>query len=166
MQGKSDFIQLIKDHEGIIYKITSVYASDREDQKDLYQEVVYQLWKSFGSFKQASKISTWMYRVALNTAISYNKKAKRGGMRVPIDLDLLNRAEEIDPVKEERIKLLYQHIKKLSVIEKGIIVLYLEGKSHAEIAEITGFSKSNVGTRVGRIKQKLSVQIKKETSWN
>ncbi|MAB47667.1 MAG: RNA polymerase subunit sigma-70 [Flavobacteriaceae bacterium] len=161
MHTKEDFIQQIKENEGIIYKVARLYTNTTEDQKDVYQEIVYQLWKSYPSFKADSKISTWMYRVALNTAISNLKKEKRKGTRVSMDNFLLNKIDQVDTVMEERITLLYAHIKKLSVVERGIILLHLEGKSYDEIAAITGFTTTNVGTRLARIKNKLKSQIKK-----
>lgn len=160
MHTKEDFIQQIKENEGIIYKVARLYTNTTEDQKDVYQDIVYQLWKSYPSFKADSKISTWMYRVALNTAISNLKKEKRKGTRVSIDNFLLNKIDQVDTVMEERITLLYAHIKKLSVVERGIILLHLEGKSYDEIATITGFTATNVGTRLARIKNKLKSQIK------
>ncbi|MFD1293304.1 RNA polymerase sigma factor [Lutibacter holmesii] len=161
MQKQQNFIKLIKENEGIIYKITLVYAFNEEDQKDLYQEIVYQLWKSFDSFRGGSKISTWMYRIALNTSITSLKKEKRKGEQVSFNNDLLDRIDQIDTIMEDRIKLLYSHIKQLNTVEKGVILLYLEGKNYDEIAAITGFTSSNVGTRLNRIKQKLKSQIKK-----
>ena len=161
MQIKEEFIQNIKENEGIIYKITRIYSNNTEDQKDLYQEIVYQLWRSYKSFKGKSKISTWMYRIALNTSITHLKKEKRKGDQISFETVLLNRMEQIDTVMEERIKLLYAHIKNLNIVEKGIILLHLEGKNYDEIASITGFTATNVGTRLGRIKQKLKSEIKK-----
>lgn len=161
MHTKKEFIQDIKENEGIIYKITRIYSNNTEDQKDLYQEIVYQLWKSYSSFKENSKISTWMYRIALNTAISNLKKEKRKGSKVSIENLLLNQMDQVDTVMEERITLLYAHIKKLSIVERGIILLHLEGKNYDEIAAITGFTNTNIGTRLARIKQKIKSQIKK-----
>ena len=161
MHTKKEFIRDIKENEGIIYKITRIYSNNTEDQKDLYQEIVYQLWKSYSSFKGNSKISTWMYRIALNTAISNLKKEKRRGSQVSIDNLLLNQMDQVDTVMEERITLLYAHIKELSIVERGIILLHLEGKSYDEIATITGFTNTNIGTRLARIKQKLKTQVKK-----
>lgn len=159
MQRQNEFIQIIKQNEGIIYKVTLVYCSNKEEQKDLYQEIVYQLWKSFDSFRNESKISTWLYRIALNTSITHLKSEKRNGDRVPIDTILLNKIDCKDTLMEDRIQILYNHIKELNAIEKGIILLYLEGKNYEGIANITGFSISNVGTRLARIKKKLKSQI-------
>ena len=125
MHTKKEFIQDIKENEGIIYKVTRIYSNNTEDQNDLYQEIVYQLWKSYNSFKGNSKISTWMYRIALNTAISNLKKEKKRGSQVSIDNLLLNQMNEVDTAMEERITLLYAHIKKLSIVERGIILLHL-----------------------------------------
>jgi len=160
MPKKEDFVTVIKTNEAIIYKITAVYSNSTEDQKDLYQEIVYQLWKSYDSFRGDAKISTWLYRIALNTSIAHINREKRRGYRVPIDFELLNTAGEQDKETEERFNLLYAAIKKLNTAEKGIILLFLEGNSYEEIAAITGFTKTNIGTRLGRIKEKLRTQIK------
>lgn len=160
MDSKQEFIDLIKSNQGLIYKVTRVYTYSKEDEQDLYQEIVYQLWKSFGSFKNQSKLTTWMYRVALNTAITYLNKEKKQGNTVPIDEGVLNRSEADDSLKSEQLEIMYAHIKRLNTIEKGIILLYLEGKSYDEMAIITGFTASNIGTRLNRIKQKISDQIK------
>ena len=103
-----------------------------------------------------------MYRVALNTAISHLKKEKRKGHQVDLEKVLRDRIEHVDTIMEERITLLYAHIKNLSIVERGIILLYLEDKNYEEIASITGFSSTNIGTRINRIKQKLKAQIKKD----
>jgi RNA polymerase sigma factor (sigma-70 family) len=161
MQSKTEFVEIIKDNEGLIYKVTRLYTNSKEDAEDLYQEIVYQLWKSFGSFRNESKISTWLYRIALNTSITHLNKEKRKGNHQPVTDELFNKAETTDVLTEERMQILYAHLKKLNTIEKGVIFLYLEGKSYEEIAGITGFTVSNVGTRLVRIKQKLIAEIKK-----
>ena len=101
-----------------------------------------------------------MYRVALNTSITHSYKKKKTGDQVPLDEILHSGPDSPDPVKEERIEILYAQIRKLSILEKGIILLHLEGKNYEEIAVITGFTETNVGTRLNRIKQKLISQIK------
>ncbi|MCW5515223.1 RNA polymerase sigma factor [Muriicola sp. Z0-33] len=159
MGKEEEFAQIIKDNEGVIFKITTIYTNNQQDQKDLYQEIVYQLWKSYGSFRNEAKISTWMYRVALNTAIRQLQKQKRRPKGVPIDQVVAHQTENYDKEFEERLKLLYGHIKQLNVLEKGLILLLLEGKKYEEIAEITGLTPSNVGTRISRIKTKLKAQI-------
>ncbi len=160
MRNQEYFIKIIKENEGIIYKITRVYTQNETDQKDLYQEIVYQLWKGFEQFRGDAKVSTWMYRIALNTALFFNKQTQRNGHNVGLDT-LHLKQETADVVMEERIQLLYTHIKELQAIDRGIILLYLEGKKHDEIATITGLSTSNIGTRIGRIKKRLKKSIKK-----
>ncbi len=159
MQDETEFVALIKTHKGILFKVSNIYSDNYEDQKDLYQEIVFQLWKSFGSFRGESKISTWIYRIALNTSITHIRKKKKRGHQVDIDFELLNRADEQDTIIEEQMKILNAHIGKLSVVEKGLIILHLDGKNYDEIASITGFTATNVGTRLFRIKQKLKTQI-------
>ncbi|MCS4434747.1 RNA polymerase sigma factor [Aquiflexum gelatinilyticum] len=165
MDIKEHFTKVIKANEGLIYKITTLYTDEKQDRKDLYQEIVYQVWKSFGSFQEQSKLSTWMYRVALNTAIFHLKKTKKRPDTIPFEFEMESLIAEDDKVEEERIKLLYEQIQQLNLLDKGIILLFLEGKSHEEIAEIVGISTSNVGTKISRIKEKLKSQIKKNNDY-
>ena len=167
MEIAKQFTQVIKENEGIIIKVCSLYTFNPDDRDDLYQEIVYQLWKSFASFKAKAKLSTWMYRVALNTAIYFLKKEKKAIRTTPLEGSLLQFAEEMNKREEEKIQLLYQHIQLLSLLERGIILLYLESKSHEEIAEVMGLTTTNVGTRLSRIREKLKSQItKNQESWN
>ena len=160
MGKEEEFSQMIRDHEGIIFKITTLYTHNKQDQKDLYQDIVYQLWKSFDSFRQESRRSTWMYRVAMNTAITHIKNEKKTGRSVSIEKVVLDEIETDNQALEDRIKNMYVHINQLSVLEKGLILLLLEGKKYDEIAEITGLSATNVGTRISRIKNKLKSTMK------
>lgn len=162
MNKESTFTQIIREHEGVIFKITTIYTDNSEDQKDLYQEIVYQLWKSFDRYRGDSKITTWMYRVALNTALTRLKKEKRKGNQVGIDKVVMQQTEYYDQEFEEKLKILYAHIQGLNELEKGLILLLLEGKKYEEIASITGLSFTNVGTRISRIKNKLKTQIVKK----
>ncbi|MEM6802224.1 MAG: sigma-70 family RNA polymerase sigma factor [Bacteroidota bacterium] len=162
MNPEDTFIASLRQHEGIIYKVSSIYAREPEDRYDLYQEIILQLWKAWGSFKKQSKLSTWMYRIAMNTAITYIRKQKRRGKSVKIGQEVLERAEAENPALEERMNLLYRHIESLNKLDKALILLFLEEKNYEEIAEITGLSKSNVGTRLSRIKQRLKSQIRKK----
>ncbi len=155
------FVNAIKDNEGIIYKIARMYTNSSDDVNDLYQDIVYQLWRYFDTFKGDSKISTWIYRVAMNTSITQWRKEKRKGQKVDIEHLFLKQHESYDGQFEERLDIVYTHIKQLNHIEKGLMLLLLEGKKYEEIAEVTGFTSSNVGTRISRIKQKLKKQITK-----
>ena len=160
MRKEEAFTQLIKENEGIIFKISRVYCDTQENQKDLYQDIVFQLWKGFDSFRGDAKASTWMYRVALNTAFTFLRKEKRKGTSVTID-NLHLTYEPDDPILEERLKQMYAQIRQLSDVNKGIILLLLEGKKYEEIATITGFSRSKVATRISRIKEQLRTQLVK-----
>lgn len=160
MNREDEFIYLIQQNQGLIYKITTVYTRDREEQKDLYQEIVYQTWKSFDQFKKASKPSTWLYRVGMNTAITNLNRTKKRVTAVPLDGLDLDFADDLESGFEERLKVLYAEIRKLGLLDRGIVFLFLEGKSHDEIAEIVGISSSNVGTRLSRIKDKLRKVVK------
>lgn len=155
-------MEAIKANEGLIYKIASIYTDSTEDRKDLVQEIVYNLWKSFESFNQKSSLSTWMYRVAMNVAIYHLKVTKRKVLTVPLEghHDGFHEQEANDV--EEKLKTLRHHLNYLNLLDKGIVFLYLESKSYDEIAEIIGISSSNVGTRLSRIKEKLKKQISKK----
>lgn len=168
MNKEEEFVNLIQENQGLIYKVTMVYSNDKEEQNDLYQEIVYQTWKSFDGFKKASKPSTWLYRLSMNTAITHINKSKRKPLMVRLDQSLINYSEPIDAVKEEQIQWLYSQIRKLNLLDRGIMFLFLEDKSYEEIAQITGISTSNVGTRMSRIKQKLKAAAspKPITTWN
>ena len=162
MDKKERFTWVVKEHEALIFKVASLYTNSLEDREDLFQEIVFQLWKSFDSFKERSKLSTWMYRVAMNTAIYNLKTSKRKVNTIPIDLEREKSAEVIDEQEEEKIKLLYKNIQSLNLLERGLILLYLEGKSHEEIASILGITTTNVGTKFSRIKEKLRTKIIKK----
>lgn len=161
MKEEQAFVELIKQNEGIIHKITRLYTDDNSSREDLYQEIVYQLWKGFKTFRGEALISTWLYRVALNTALLNLKKNKKRGRNVSLEFVQL-KEEAYDPVVEERLKVLYATIRKLGDVERGIIFLFLEGKKYQEIALITGLTSSNVGTRIARIKDKLRTQMVKD----
>lgn len=159
MPREEEFIRIIRENEGLIYKVTSIYTEHSDDQQDLYQEIVYQLWKSFDSFQGTSKRSTWIYRVAMNTAITQGRKKKKRLEDHSLELLVNREPDNSDLLFEERLRTMYAHIKRLNKLEKGIVLLFLEGLSYEEIAEITGLSISNIGTRLSRIKQKLKASI-------
>lgn len=162
MDKKDRFIKVIKENEGLIFKVATLYTNRIQDKEDLYQEIVFQLWKSFHTFKEQSKLSTWMYRVAMNTAIYNLKSVKRQINTISIDTETERLPEVVDKSDEERLRLLYENIKALNLLDRGIILLYLEGKNHREIAEIIGISTTNVGTKILRIKEKLKSNIIKQ----
>lgn len=153
-----DFTQLVQQYERLIYKVCSIYTNDAEDSKDLFQEIVLQAWLSYPRFNHEAKFSTWLYRVALNTAINHIRKANRKP-RTTGDEALLNHIAEQQPVTQtEEYKILQRLIGGLPSLEKALILLYLDDYSYQEIADIMGISVSNVGTRINRIKEKLKKQ--------
>ena len=160
MDKKEQFIAAIQEHEGFIYKIAAVYTHTAEDRNDLVQEIIYQLWKSFESFDQRSGIGTWMYRVALNVAIYQLKKSSKRVPTVSIGEYHSNQPENNDSIKEEQWQLLRKQVDQLNLLDKAIVLLYLDNKSYDEIAAIVGISKTNVGTKLLRIKDKLKQQLK------
>lgn len=127
MPQEKEFVEIIQENESILYKMIRLYADNKEDKKDLYQEIVYQLWKGFNTFRGDAKVSTWIYRIALNTALLHLKNKKRKGLKTSLGGIVL--VDEIyDPILEERLKILYANIKTLGEVDKGIIFLFLEGK--------------------------------------
>ena len=161
MARETEFIKLIQEHQGLLTKVASVYTNTIPDREDLFQEIVYQLWKCFDSFRGESKITTWMYRVGMNTAITHLKRSKRVTTTGLVSEGLVLSTTSDDAIYEERLALLHTYIQNLNQLEKGLMLLLLEGKSYSEIAEITGLSASNVGTRISRIKTKLKKNIVK-----
>ena len=155
------FRQVIEQHKGILYKIARAYCPDTEDRQDLLQEIMLQIWKSISKYDRRFALSTWIYRISLNVAISsYRKKKTTKDIFTSLDNSAENIAEETDREKEEMLNLLDRFISELNQFDKALLILYLEDKSHAEISDILGISVSNVGTRVGRIKEKLKQRFK------
>ena len=146
-------------NEGIIYKVTRSYSSTSEDQKDLYQEIIFQLWRSYDKFRNESKKSTWLYRVALNTALTFSQRKKRDLGRELISVELFHKYNQTLEAKDDRIQLLYEHIQRLKPVNRAIMLLHLEGNDYEEIASIMGVTSTNVGTRLNRIRKKLKSQI-------
>jgi RNA polymerase sigma factor (sigma-70 family) len=164
MADKTQFTELIGENKGIIFKICHAYASNKEDRDDLAQEIIYNLWKSYSSsgFRPHYKFSTWMYRVALNVAISFYRKERRQRRRVSYSENLLVVDDDVGPPgteAEKDLALLLQFIGALKEIDKSVILLYLGDKSYKEIAEITGITESNVATKLNRIKDKLKTNF-------
>ena len=155
---EKEFVEQIQKHQGILHKICFVYSNSNTDKEDLYQEIVLQLWKSYASFRKDAKFSTWMYRVALNTAITLNRKAALFENQKTQLSEEYAIAEVID--YSEDIKILFKAISKLSKIEKAIIMLWLEEKAYSEIAEIVGISEKYVSVKLVRSKKKLAKLIK------
>ena len=155
---EKEFLTIITENQGIIHKVCSIYCNTEEDRRDLFQEILVQLWKSFPSFRNESKFSTWMYRVALNTAITSFKKEKRQPDKPGISYQGLHMADELyDSGTEDQIRMLNTAVSPLTGIEKSIILLFLEDKKYEEIAEITGITQNYVRVKMNRIKKKLKL---------
>jgi RNA polymerase sigma factor (sigma-70 family) len=150
-----DFVRLVGQHKGIIVKICHSYCYNRNERDDLAQEITYQLWKSWKHYQPGHSFSTWMYRVALNVAISFYRKEKRSVPVVAIDEETDMADPDQGNQQEENIRLLQSFIRELKELDRALILLYLESKPHKEIAEILGISETNVATKIARIRETL-----------
>jgi RNA polymerase sigma factor (sigma-70 family) len=162
-QQETAFVQMIQQHQRLIYKVCSIYAAGSGEKEDLAQEIILQAWKAYPGFKGQSAISTWLYRISLNTAINYKRKQNRSPQIIYPEELLYHPGESLSDANNEEHKLLQQMIAGLPPLDKALILLYLEDKTYKEIAEIIGISASNAGTRLNRIKEKLKQQAKQLT---
>lgn len=162
MAIEKEFIGLINKNKGIIYKICNSYCNNKADRDDLAQDIVYNLWKSFGNYIGEYKFSTWMYRIALNVAISGYRQSRKHPYSAPISdrLVVFEENGETKVEEDKNLQLLQKFIHGLKELDKAIILLYLDDKSHKEIAEITGFTETNISTKIYRIKEKLKSEFK------
>ncbi len=160
-QGQQQFFQeIIERHKGILFKVARTYCPNEDDRQDLIQEMMVQIWQSLHKYNDHFKISTWLYRISLNVAISFYRKSKTRANRHTVLNEQTARVPTKDKTETERqLNLLEQFISELKEIDKALMLLYLEDKSHAEIAEVLGMTVSNVGTKVGRIKDKLKTRF-------
>lgn len=158
---EQEFSKLIKDNQGLIIKVSRLYTNSLEDEEDLFQEIVLQLWRSYDTFKGDSKISTWMYRVALNTAITLFRKKKR----LPQTDELLDfhykDALEEDDEKHQQVALLYKVIKMLPNVERAIVMMYLDDLPYRDIAENLGITEVNARVKMNRLKKTLKELMEK-----
>lgn len=145
------FLETIGQHQRIIHKVSRMYRNSHEDQQDLFQEIVYQLWRAFPNFRHESKVTTWIYRIALNTAMASYRKQSPPIVTTEHPPDF---AETEEPASE-REEWLFRALRTLTEPERALISLYLEDHSYSEIASITGISENNVGVRLNRIREKL-----------
>lgn len=163
--NRSEFIRLIQDNKAIVFKICNSYCRNKEDREDLAQEIIFQLWRTGHSFREDQKFTTWMYRVALNVAISFYRKSKNANILIsvkeifmdPEDKKSENDDDEIEYEKKRRS--LQQFIFELNELDRALIILFLEAKSYREISNIIGITETNVSTRIKRIKDKLRLKM-------
>jgi len=164
-QGKL-FKQWLGEHKGLMFKVVKAYAASPQDQDDLFQEILLQLWSSIPSFQGRAKETTWIYRVALNTALVWRRGEKRKRKRYHKLIIDFNGASDIqqsscNPMRDSQIlDQLYGAIRQLSKIDSSVVLMYLDGVSYDEMADILGVSKSNVGVRLNRAKRKLAQLLK------
>lgn len=161
--AQEEFVKLVRQHHAMLYKVCRLYCISQHDQQDLFQEIVVQLWRSYPGFRGESKFSTWLYRIALNTAISNLRKKKHHITSLnPDHLQL----QDIQYSKEheEQLQQLYIAINQLTEVEKALVMLYLEDRSYDEMEEILGINQNNLRVKMNRIKEKLR-KITKETAY-
>lgn len=158
------FQEIIERHKGILFKVARVYCRNENDRQDLIQEMMIQIWQSVHKYNDQFKISTWLYRISLNIAISFYRKSTTRANRFTVLSEQMTEIPTEDKAEtEQQLNLLEQFISELKEIDKALVILYLEDKSHAEIAEILGMSVSNVGTKIGRIKENLKTRFSQQT---
>lgn len=154
------FVKKLEKHQNIVHKICTFYTNNSDDHNDLFQEISIQLWRAYPSFKGESKFSTWMYRVALNTAITLFRKSKRQVRTQDIEaISYKISYEGYDETADKQLKALYKAVKKLNDIDKALVLLYLEDKSYDEISETLGISNVNARVRMNRVKNKLKKML-------
>lgn len=156
---KDDFLEILSNYQGILHKVNLIYFKNASDREDNFQEIIYQLWKSFPGLKNKNSIGSWIYAVSINTSISKLKRESRIEYRekLPESIDKIDIIEELSLSDVSRM--LLKAIYNLNEIDKPIMLLYLEEKSYDEIAEIIGISKSNVGVRINRAKELLKQNL-------
>ena len=156
---QQSFQTVVDQHKKILYKVCNSYCRSRDDRDDLAQEIIIQLWRSFGTFDQRYRFSTWMYRIASNVAISFYRRENTRTRYVISDEEHL--LEAIDEAKDhpEEIRLLYKFIEGLDPLNKALILLYLDGNSYREIADVLGITETNVATKISRLKKTMKQEF-------
>ena len=158
-ERQARFQALMDDHKRVLYKVCNSYCRNRHEREDLAQEIVVELWRSFPAFDERYRFSTWMYRIALNVAISfYRRESTRTRYLLSDDEAVMNAMDE-SATESEEIRLLYQLIEELDPLSKALVLLYLDGNSHGEIAEALGITETNVATKISRLKQAMKHKV-------
>ena len=156
--NENEFVRLIQQHSGIIYKIINLYADAEEDKRDLHQEILLQAWKSYTNFKGNSTFATWLYKVSLNTVLTFNRKTRKHSELKTNDSISSESATE----KKEQSELLYYLVRQLPEVDKMIMTLHLEGYKNLEIANITGLKVNHINVKLHRLKNQIIEELKKE----
>ena len=144
---------MVREHKNTIYTVCYMFSNDEDEVSDLFQETLINLWKGFESFRHESKLSTWIYRVAMNTCISADRKKRKQGTTVPLSMDISLYNDEDHETKQ--VRQLHERIQRLDLIDRALVMMWLEGMNYDEIAEVIGISVKNVGVKLVRIKEKL-----------
>lgn len=160
-EKERQFEELVRQYKRTIYSVCYMFSRDTEEVNDLFQEILIRLWLGFDQFEKRSSVSTWIYRIALNTAINSDKRAKRRPQTVPLSSDI----DPFDPqdASLKQVRQLHALINQLDVMDRGLVLLWLEGIGYDEIAAIMGISVANVGIKLHRIKEKLIQKSKSIT---
>ncbi len=156
--SEKEFLEQIKQNQGIVYKLVSLYAADAEEKKDLYQEILLQSWKSWKNFRNESKFSTWLYRISLNTILTQKRKASIVDYKD--SLDQYTDKLQVDASNNQTIKTLQLAIRRLAETDRAIISMHLDGFENAEISATIGITNNNVAVKLHRIKQQLASYLK------
>jgi RNA polymerase sigma factor (sigma-70 family) len=160
--SRDAFVLLLQRHRGIMFKVANSYCRSAEDRADLTQEIAAQLWRAWPAYDPARSVTTWMYRVALNVAISHLRSTgQRHGHAVPLDEDAHDLADPntADHEAEQQLRLLQRFIARQAPLDRALLLLYLDERPQREIAEILGISETNVSTKIGRLKQRIRDEL-------
>jgi len=153
------FQTLVDEHKKILYKVCNSYCRDRDARDDLAQEIIIQLWRSFDRFDESYRFSTWMYRIALNVAISFYRRENTRTRYLISDEEHLLEAIDEKENQPDDIRLLYEFIEGLDPLNKALVLLYLDGNNYQEIANVLGISETNAATKINRLKNKLKQEL-------
>ena len=152
-QQEELFAQLVREHKSTIYTVCYMFSHDEDEVNDLFQETLINMWKGIGSFREESKVSTWIYRVALNTCLLQERKKKKEVKKVPLSMEV-NFYEDND-ANSTQVRQLHQRIGRLGLVDRALVMMWLEGLSYDEIGAVMGISPQNVGVKLFRIKEQL-----------
>jgi len=150
---EQEFSRMVREHKSTIYTVCYMFSNDEDEVSDLFQETLINLWKGYESFRHESKLSTWIYRVAMNTCISADRKKRKLGTKVPLSMDINLYNDEDHETKQ--VRQLHERIQRLDLIDRALVMMWLEGMNYDEIADVIGISVKNVGVKLVRIKEKL-----------
>lgn len=164
MQDEAAFLNLIREHQRILHKVCNLYEQESALREDLFQEIILQAWHSFSKFRGDAKFSTWLYRVALNTAISFYRKDQKKPEF--ISTASLHEHSDSKEDKEEQVQAMYKAIAGLSKIDKALVMLYLEDYDYKEIGDTLGITANNVAVKMNRIKAKLKTETQKHYQYS